>query len=120
MTNADMLLERIKSLPPERVAEVEDFVAFLAERERARLACPCRDETARARFRRNLEKSGRLRLRLPFEFGDVLLVPFPFTDRSASQQRAAVGVGRGVCDQAKPEVVLVAVASLLRPGAAFG
>jgi hypothetical protein len=36
MTNADMLLERIKSLPPERVAEVEDFVAFLAERERAR------------------------------------------------------------------------------------
>jgi hypothetical protein len=36
MTNPDMLLERIKSLPPERVAEVEDFVAFLAERERAR------------------------------------------------------------------------------------
>ena len=34
MTDAEKLLETINTLPPDRVAEVEDFVAFLAERER--------------------------------------------------------------------------------------
>jgi hypothetical protein len=31
------LFEKIKSLPPERIAEVEDFVDFLAERDDRRL-----------------------------------------------------------------------------------
>jgi Protein of unknown function (DUF2281) len=34
----ETLIEKIKSLPPERVAEVEDFVDFLAQREDRRLA----------------------------------------------------------------------------------
>jgi hypothetical protein len=29
----EILIEKIKSLPPERVAEVEDFVDFLSQRE---------------------------------------------------------------------------------------
>lgn len=31
------LLEKIKSLPPERIAEVEDFVDFLSQRDDRRL-----------------------------------------------------------------------------------
>ena len=31
------LIEKIKSLPPERVAEVEDFVDFIAQRDERRL-----------------------------------------------------------------------------------
>jgi hypothetical protein len=34
---AERLLEKIESLPPERIAEVEDFVDFLCEREERRL-----------------------------------------------------------------------------------
>jgi hypothetical protein len=30
---AETLLEKIKSLPPERLAEVEDFIDFLAQRD---------------------------------------------------------------------------------------
>lgn len=33
----EILIEKIKNLPPERVAEVEDFVDFLAQREDRRL-----------------------------------------------------------------------------------
>ena len=33
----DVLLEKIKGLPPERIAEVEDFVDFLAQRDDRRL-----------------------------------------------------------------------------------
>jgi hypothetical protein len=37
MPNARALLEKIQALPPERIAEVEDFVEFIAAREQARL-----------------------------------------------------------------------------------
>lgn len=36
MPNAQALLEKIQALPPERIAEVEDFVEFIAARERER------------------------------------------------------------------------------------
>jgi Protein of unknown function (DUF2281) len=35
---SEELIEKIKSLPPERVAEVEDFVDFIAQRDERRLA----------------------------------------------------------------------------------
>ena len=34
---SEELIEKIKSLPPERVAEVEDFVDFIAQRDEHRL-----------------------------------------------------------------------------------
>jgi hypothetical protein len=34
---SEELIEKIKSLPPERVAEVEDFVDFIAQRDERRL-----------------------------------------------------------------------------------
>jgi hypothetical protein len=36
MQNAENLLQQIQALPPERIAEIEDFVAFIAAREEAR------------------------------------------------------------------------------------
>ena len=33
----EKLIEKIKSLPPERVAEVEDFVDFISQRDERRL-----------------------------------------------------------------------------------
>ena len=33
----ETLIEKIKSLPPERIAEVEDFVDFIAQRDDRRL-----------------------------------------------------------------------------------
>jgi hypothetical protein len=36
MRDAEVLMEKIQSLPPERLGEVEDFVDFLAAREKSR------------------------------------------------------------------------------------
>jgi hypothetical protein len=36
MPNLQPLLETIQALPAERIAEIEDFVAFIAARERER------------------------------------------------------------------------------------
>lgn len=36
MTNAQSLLEKIQALPAERIAEIEDFVAFITAREQDR------------------------------------------------------------------------------------
>ena len=36
MSDTQTLMERIQALPPERIAEVEDFVAFITAREQDR------------------------------------------------------------------------------------
>jgi hypothetical protein len=36
MQNAQALLQKIQAPPPERIAEIEDFVAFIAAREQQR------------------------------------------------------------------------------------
>ena len=36
MPDAQALLQRIQALPPERIAEVEDFVAFISAQEQNR------------------------------------------------------------------------------------
>lgn len=50
-----------------------------------------------------------------FEFGDILLVPFPFTSQAASKKRPAVVVSNRAYNDSKPDVVVMAVTSQLRP-----
>ena len=55
-----------------------------------------------------------------FEFGCIVLVPFPFTDQSAAKQRPAVVVSNAAYNRAQPDVVLMAVTSQVRATTAFG
>jgi mRNA interferase MazF len=57
---------------------------------------------------------------MPFEFGDVVLVPFPFTSQTASKKRPAVVVSGRAYNTAKPDVVVMAVTSQLRASAILG
>ena len=57
---------------------------------------------------------------MPFEFGDIVLVPFPFTSQTASKKRPAVVVSSRAYNTAKPDVVLMAVTSQLRASATLG
>jgi len=57
---------------------------------------------------------------MPFEFGDVVLVPFPFTDQTAAKQRPAVIVSKRAYNLARPDLVMMAVTSQLRPTPALG
>jgi mRNA interferase MazF len=57
---------------------------------------------------------------MPFEFGDVVLVPFPFTSHAASKRRPAVVVSSAGYNSAKPDLVLMAITSQLRPVPGLG
>jgi mRNA interferase MazF len=57
---------------------------------------------------------------MPYEFGAIILVPFPFTDQSASKRRPAVVVSKRAYNTAKPDVVVMAVTSQLRVSSALG
>jgi mRNA interferase MazF len=54
---------------------------------------------------------------MPFEFGDVVLVPFPFTSPTASKKRPAIVASNRSYNAAKPDVVVMAVTSQLRASA---
>ncbi|MBX9641193.1 MAG: type II toxin-antitoxin system PemK/MazF family toxin, partial [Mycobacteriaceae bacterium] len=41
-----------------------------------------------------------------YSFGDVVLVPFPFTDQSTSKKRPAVVVSSDAYHQARPDLVI--------------
>jgi mRNA interferase MazF len=57
---------------------------------------------------------------VPFQFGDVVLVPFPFTNQTASKRRPAVIVSNRAYNQAKPDVVVMAITSQFRAGTTLG
>ncbi len=56
----------------------------------------------------------------PYEFGDVVLVPFPFTDQSSAKRRPAVVVSSRAYNRRRPDVIVLAVTSQARPTASPG
>ena len=57
---------------------------------------------------------------MPFEFGDVVLVPFPFTSQAASKRRPAAIVSSRAYTMERPDIILMAITSQLRPVPALG
>jgi mRNA interferase MazF len=51
---------------------------------------------------------------MPFEFGDVVLVPFPFTSQTNSKKRPAVIVSSRTYNATKPDVIVMPITSQLR------
>ena len=49
-----------------------------------------------------------------FEFGDVLLVPFPFSNQTAGKQRPAVVVSSAAYNRERMDLVILAVTSQIR------
>ena len=55
-----------------------------------------------------------------FEFGDIVLIRFPFTDLSTTKKRPAVVVSSADYNARRPDVVVAAVSSRFRTPAGFG
>lgn len=55
-----------------------------------------------------------------FEFGDVLLVPFPFSNQTASKQRPAVVVSSVAYNRERLDLVILAITSQIRPTLGLG
>lgn len=55
-----------------------------------------------------------------YQFGDLVLVPFPFTDQSASKNRLAVVVSSTAYNTQRPDLIVMAVTSQFRPSAIIG
>ncbi len=54
------------------------------------------------------------------EFGDVILVPFPFTDQTSAKKRPAVVVSSAAYHRDRPDVILMAVTSRPPSGSRAG
>lgn len=57
---------------------------------------------------------------ISYKFGDIVLVPFPFTDQTATKRRPAVVVSSAAYHRERPDLILMAVTSQIRPSAAMG
>jgi mRNA interferase MazF len=53
-------------------------------------------------------------------FGDILLVPFPFTDASTTKKRPAVVVSSATYNAQRPDLVLMPITSRIRPALGLG
>jgi mRNA interferase MazF len=53
-------------------------------------------------------------------FGDVIVVPFPFTDQTATKRRPAVVVSSEAYNRERPDVILMAITSQVRPAPTLG
>ena len=55
-----------------------------------------------------------------FGLGDVVLVPFPFTDQSGAKKRPAVVVSSSRYNASRRDIVIMAITSQVRQPLAFG
>lgn len=55
-----------------------------------------------------------------FDFGDVVLVPFPFTDQSGTKKRPAVVVSIAGYNASRRDVVIMAITSQVRTPLGYG
>ena len=55
-----------------------------------------------------------------YEFGDIVLVSFPFTDQSTTKQRPAVVISSSAYQRERPDLIILAVTSQARPAATVG
>lgn len=55
-----------------------------------------------------------------YSFGDIVLVPFPFTDQSRTKRRPAVVVSSRAYHLNRPDLIIMAVTSQVRPAGAIG
>lgn len=51
----------------------------------------------------------------PYSFGDVVLVGFPFTSLQTTKKRPAVVISSTAYQQSRPDVILMAITSQIRP-----
>lgn len=57
---------------------------------------------------------------MPYEFGDVVLVRFPFTNQTAFKQRPAVVISNRAYNIARPDAVIMAITSQLHSPSGLG
>ncbi len=62
---------------------------------------------------------------MPFEeavlqFGDIVLVSFPFTDQTTTKKRPAIVISSAAYNSARPDIIFMAVTSQLRAAAVLG
>lgn len=55
-----------------------------------------------------------------YEFGDLVLVPFPFTDQSTSKRRPAAIVSSVAYHRERRDLIILAVSSQVRPAVSVG
>lgn len=55
-----------------------------------------------------------------YSFGDIVLVPFPFTDQSTAKRRPAVVVSSTAYHRERPDLIIMAVTSQPRPAGWVG
>jgi len=49
-----------------------------------------------------------------YDFGDIVLVPFPFTNQAGIKKRPAVVISKAIYNSSHPDLVLAAVTSQIR------
>ncbi len=57
---------------------------------------------------------------MTFQFGDVVLVPFPFTDQSTTKQRPGVIVSSAAYNRVRRDLILMAITSQLHGSGMYG
>jgi PemK-like, MazF-like toxin of type II toxin-antitoxin system len=55
-----------------------------------------------------------------YSFGDVVLVPFPFTDQTGNKKRPAVVISSAAYHRARTDLILMAVTSQIGASGGFG
>jgi len=117
--NVLTLIKKIEALPAEKINEVEDFVEFLGHKGTDRQLTRAAAKLSEKSFAK-VWITPKMPSTTSFDFGDVLLVPFPFSNQTAVKKRPAVVVSSSAYNSSRPDLIILALTSQPVTSNAFG
>lgn len=57
---------------------------------------------------------------ITYNFGDIVLVPFPFTNQASTKQRPAAIISTAAYNTIKPDLIIIAITSQIKPAQGLG
>ena len=110
MSVKEVIKKEIDKLPEDILAEVFDFIQFLESRKEKIFL----QEPLRSFQKFHLKRYGittRTLFMTGYEKGDVILVPFPFSNQSAVKKRPAIVISSNAYNKISSDVVIMAITS---------
>lgn len=108
MSVKEIIKKEIDNLPDNLLTEVFDFIQFLESKRERTLLAKASQELSAASFQKIWDNEEELFM-TNYNRGDIVLVPFPFSNQTTTKKRPSVIISSDVYNNTSSDSIIMAI-----------